>query len=213
MLTKKKIKKIVLYLLLAVLLFTTVANIAIVRFSKTYLYDSVSKVPSKRFALLLGTSKMTAKGKKNEYFFNRIDAVVSLYRNGKINYILISGDNSSSDYNEPQDMKDELIKRGLPAEIIFLDYAGFRTLDSIIRAKEIFGIDDFIIVSQKFHNQRAVYLARKNNIQAIAYNAKEVKAKMGFLTQVREFFAKDKVFVDFLFRVKPKILGEKEVLP
>jgi SanA protein len=209
MFSVKRIKKILSYLLLAILLFTTVANMTIVQFSKQYLYDTISKVPSKRFALLLGTSKITAKGKRNEYFFNRIDALVSLFRNGKIKYILISGDNSSKSYNEPQDMKDELVKLGIPEENIFLDYAGFRTLDSVIRAKEVFGIDDFIIVSQKFHNQRAVYLARKNKIQAVAYNAKEVKAKMGFLTQLREFFAKDKVFIDFLFGIKPKFLGQK----
>ena len=106
--------------------------------------------------LLLGTGKFLKNGCKNLYFFNRIDATEQLYKSGKIQYILISGDNSTKNYSEPEDMQAELIKRGIPADKIVLDFAGFRTLDSVVRAKEIFGQNSFIIISQKFHNERAM---------------------------------------------------------
>jgi SanA protein len=109
-------------------------------------------------------------------------------------------------------MKEELIKQGIPDSVVFLDYAGFRTFDSVIRAKEIFGQDSIIIISQQFHNERAIYIARKNNISAWGYNAKNVNSYKGFMTKIREYFARDKVFIDLLFGTKPKFLGQKITL-
>ena len=102
-----------------------------------------------------------------------------------------------------------LIEKGVPANVIYLDYAGFRTLDSMIRAKEIFGQNEFIVVSQEFHNQRAVYIARQNGINAYGYNAKDVNKQAGLKTNIREYFARAKVFIDDWFGVNPKFLGEK----
>ena len=199
-------------LLFVVIALTIWANVSITNTSKDFITDDLNKLTPTKVGLLLGTSKILKGGYKNAFFFNRIDAAVALYQSGKIKYILISGDNSKQNYNEPLDMKTELIKRGIPDSLIYLDYAGFRTLDSVVRAKEIFGQTTFIIISQKFHNERAVFIARKNNIEAFAYNAKEVTAYAGLRTKLREFFARDKVFLDFLFNVQPKFKGDLIVI-
>lgn len=192
-----------------VFLLTAWANITVIKVSKNYITDDISKVRTSKTGLLLGTNRTLKNGNKNDFFFNRIDATVSLFKTGKIKNVIISGDNSKTDYNEPQDMKAELKKGGIPDSVIYPDYAGFRTLDAVVRAKEIFGQNSFIIISQKFHNERAVFLARKYGIIAYGYNAKEVSAFNGFKTKLREVFARDKMFFDLLFSVKPKFLGDK----
>jgi SanA protein len=185
------------------------SNIAVNQASNEFISDDLGNVKPNNVGLLLGTSRNLKNGSKNDFFFNRIDAAAELYNAGKIRNIIISGDNSKTDYNEPSDMKNELVKNGIPDNIIYLDYAGFRTLDAVVRARDIFGQKSFIVISQKFHNQRAVYLARKFGIDAFGYNAKEVLAYKGFKTKVREFFARDKMFLDLFFGVEPKFLGEK----
>jgi len=178
-----------------------------------YCYDDLSFSSKFNVGLLLGTSKNLGNGKPNPYFANRIDAAVKLYKAGKIRYIIVSGDNRSVKYNEPMIMKKELIKQGIPAEVIFVDYAGFRTLDSVIRARDIFGQNTFIIISQEFHNKRAVFIARRSGIEAYGYNADDVGMSNGFFTNTREIFARVKVFLDiYVFHVQPKYLGEKVVI-
>ena len=190
-------------------LFVWWANHKIETETKNFVSYDIQKLPNEKVGLLLGTGKFLKNGWKNLYFFNRIDATEQLYKSGKIQYILISGDNSTKNYSEPEDMQAELIKRGIPADKIVLDFAGFRTLDSVVRAKEIFGQNSFIIISQKFHNERAIFLARKYGIEAYGFNAKDVNKYFGFKTKVREYFARAKVFVDFLLGVEPKFGGEK----
>ena len=155
-------------------LFVWWANHKIETETKNFVSYDIQKLPNEKVGLLLGTSKILKSGWKNLYFFNRIDAAEQLYKSGKIMYILISGDNSTKDYSEPEDMQAELLKRGIPADKIVLDFAGFRTLDSVVRAKEIFGQNSFIIISQKFHNERAVFLAQHYGIKAYGFNAKDV---------------------------------------
>lgn len=193
-------------------LFVWWANHKIETETKNFVSYDIQKLPNEKVGLLLGTSKILKSGWKNLYFFNRIDAAEQLYKSGKIKYILISGDNSTKDYSEPEDMQAELLKRGIPADKIVLDFAGFRTLDSVVRAKEIFGQNSFIIISQKFHNERAVFLAQHYGIKAYGFNAKDVNKYFGFKTKVREYFARAKVFVDFLLGVEPKFGGEKVVM-
>ena len=190
-------------------LFVWWANHKIETETKNFVSYDIQKLPNEKVGLLLGTSKILKSGWKNLYFFNRIDAAEQLYKSGKIKYILISGDNSTKDYSEPEDMQAELLKRGIPADKIVLDFAGFRTLDSVVRAKEIFGQNSFIIISQKFHNERAVFLAQHYGLKAYGFNAKDVNKYFGFKTKVREYFARAKVFVDFLLGVEPKFGGEK----
>jgi SanA protein len=188
------------------------ANREVVSKSQQYIYDDVEKVPALKTGLLLGTSKYLKNGKPNQYFSHRVTAAVLLYKAGKVKNFIISGDNSRAEYNEPLDLKNELIRNGVPDSVIYLDYAGFRTFDSVIRAKEIFGQTSFISISQKFHNERTVYIARRYGIEAFGYNAEDVTAYAGIKTKIREVFARFKVFTDLLINRKPKFLGEKVVI-
>lgn len=126
---------------------------------------------------------------------------------------MLIGDNGSIYYNEPQDMKDELIRRGIPAERIYLDYAGFRTLDSVIRMKAIFGQSSFTIVSQEFHTRRAVFIAKSMGLDAVGFNAKAVGAYGGMKTLFREYLARVKVMLDLWLDVEPRFLGEPIAIP
>ena len=205
----KRKNKILLILLLFLALSLYLSNYLIVKNAENKTFSDVANIKKNKVGLVLGTVKNLKDGRINYYFKYRIDATVELYKNGKIDYVLVSGDNSTKDYDEPSDFKKELIKRGIPEDRIFLDYAGFRTLDSVIRAKEIFGQDSITIISQKFHNERAIYLAEKHGIDAVGFNAKDIKGKYGLKTKIREAFARVKVFIDVLFDVQPKFLGEK----
>ena len=186
------------------------SNYSVWSVSSDYVYENMGDVPVCKTGVLLGTSKMMANGTQNLFFTYRIDAAVSLYKAGKIKHILISGDNGTKDYNEPDDMKQALIAKGIPAAKIHLDYAGFDTYDSMIRASKVFGQRKFIVISQKFHIERAVYIARKSDIEAYGFAAQEVKKMGGFKTKVREVFARVKAFKDVLFGVEPTYLGESE---
>lgn len=172
-------------------------------------YSDLSIIPNNDVGLLLGAGKFTADGRINLYYKFRIDAALDLYRTGKIKFILISGDNSRRDYNEPLDFKNDLIAKGIPQDKIFLDFAGFRTLDSMIRAKEVFDLDSFTIISQRFHNERAIYLASKKGINAIGYNAKNVSGRYGLKTRMREYLARVKAVSDIFLGKKSKFLGPK----
>ena len=125
----------------------------------------------------------------------------------------MSGDNRRNDYNEPEEMKQALIATGIPEQQIILDYAGLRTLDSVIRAHLIFGLERFTLISQEFHNERAIFLAQQNHLQVIGYNAQDVSAYAGFKTNLRELLARVKVFMDIITDKAPKHLGEKVEIP
>lgn len=172
------------------------------------IYNDPALIPYCKVGLLLGTSPRLKSGKPNLYFKYRIEAAVSLYKSGKISRILVSGDNRRSNYNEPEEIRKALVKKGIPNQDIILDYAGFRTLDSVIRAKKIFGQDSLTIISQPFHNERAIYLARHHKIHAIGFNAQDVKITTGIRTQTREYLARVKVFLDLWMNKAPRYLGE-----
>lgn len=172
--------------------------------TKNRIYDDVNSIPKNKVGLVLGTAKYASSGNINLFYKYRIDAAVKLYKAGKIEFILVSGDNNRKDYDEPSDFKKDLIARGVPASKIFLDYAGFRTLDSVVRSKEIFGQTAITFISQKFHNQRAIYIANHYNINAIGYNAKDV-----YKRHYREYFTRSKASLDLVFNIKPKFLGKK----
>lgn len=175
-----------------------------------YLTNNPNKLPQTKVAVLLGTSPYLTNGDKNMYFKYRMDAATELYESGKVSYILVSGDNAHRNYNEPQAMEEALIKRGIPKDHIILDYAGFRTLDSMVRAQKVFGQQKFIVVSQKFHNERAIYIARNKGIEAYGYNATDVGASYGLTTRIREVLARTKMMLDlYVLRTKPHFLGNK----
>ncbi len=182
--------------------------------TKDRLYSDVNTIPAKNVALLLGTSKRLRYRRINRYFKYRIDAVVKLYKAGKIKHIIASGDNRTIYHNEPVDMQKSLMEQGIPKEAISLDYAGFRTLDSIVRCKEIFSQDDIIIVSQAFHNKRAIFISDYYGIKAIGFNARDLSFNEGKKVVLREYFARFKAVLDlYILKTKPKFLGEKVEIP
>lgn len=172
-------------------------------------HNTLSGLPKNRVGIVLGTASKLLQGGANPYYTFRINAAVLLYKAGKVEFILVSGDNSTKYYNEPTTIKKDLVKGGIPPEKIFLDYAGFRTLDSMVRAKEVFGLDSVTVISQKFHNERAIYIAEKKGLTAIGFNAKDVSTRNGLKVQFREYFARVKVFLDLLFNTQPKFYGDK----
>ena len=179
------------------------------KYANGKVYNSTNKIPHNKVGLLLGTGKILSNGRINLYYKYRIKAAAKLYKSGKIEFILVSGDNSRKDYDEPTTIKSDLIKKGVPADKIILDYAGFRTLDSIVRSKEIFGQKSITIISQQFHNERAIYIAKHKDIQAIGFNAKDVNVHYGLKTRLRERLARVKMLLDLTIGKKPKFLGEK----
>jgi SanA protein len=207
---------IILFLLTFFILSATAiyfSNREIENIAGNKLFDDVKLIPENHVGLLLGTSKFLGFNHKNEYYFNRIEAARILMLEGKIHYLVISGDNSTEHYNEPQMMKQDLVLAGINPSRIYLDFAGFRTFDSVVRLKEIFCQSSVTIISQRFHNERAVYIAEKEGLHAIAFNATDVTYMSGFKTNAREKLARVKVFVDYFFRIKPKFLGEKIHIP
>lgn len=202
-------KKIKILILIAILIATgVIATYHWINFKTNHLvYNSVDSIPKNKVGLLLGTGKYAASGNVNLFYLYRIDATVALYNAGKIEYVLVSGDNGRKDYDEPSDFKKDLIERGIPENKIFLDYAGFRTLDSVVRAKEIFGQTSITFISQEFHNQRAIYIANHFDIKAIGFNAKDV-----YKRHFREYLARSKASLDLVFNVQPKFLGEKIII-
>lgn len=206
-----KIKKRYIFILLLITPFaiTFISNYSIESYVKNKTFSDPAKIGKNKVGLVLGTAKNLSNGHTNPYFKYRVNASAQLFKKGKIEFVLISGDNSTKEYDEPTDFKNELIRQGIPANKIFLDYAGFRTLDSVVRAKEIFGQKSITIISQQFHNERAIYLAEKHGLIAVGFNAKDIPTRYGFKVQIREYFARTKVFIDILFGVKPKFLGDK----
>lgn len=210
---KKKILHITLLFLFLPFLIVYFCNKAIDNAAEGKLYSNVDSIPYNKVGLLLGTAKYLSNGYTNYYYKYRIDAAVKLYKARKISYIIISGDNSRKDYNEPELMRNDLIASGIDSSHIYLDYAGFRTFDSMVRLKKIFGQDSATIISQPFHNERAIYIASGQGIAAIGFNAQDLNAQAGFKVQLREKFARTKVFLDHLFGKEPKFLGEKIIIP
>lgn len=205
----RKFIKMSILVALGTLLLMIIADKVVSAQSKNC-YNSITEVVSAKVGLVLGTSKYVRSGNVNLYYQYRLNAVKELFSAGKIEYVLVSGDNSYRGYDEPSAFKEDLIKMGIPAERIELDYAGFRTLDSVVRAKKVFQEEDFILISQPFHNERALFIAKHKKIRAKAYNAKDVGEKYGLKTKIREKFARVKTILDiFILDTQPKFLGDK----
>jgi len=179
--------------------------------AKPFIYSDVQKIPEKKAALVLGCAKYLGSGHLNYFYKYRIEAASKLFKAGKVKAIVVSGDNGSKSYDEPTQMHDDLVKAGVPSKYIQLDYAGFRTLDSIVRAKSIFDLEDYIIVTQRFHLERAIYLAHKKEQKVLGFVAKDFAntiwaKRMGR----RELLARFKAVLDVnIFGVEPKFYGKK----
>lgn len=182
--------------------------------SSSHIFSSLEDLPANHVALVLGCSHKLPNGRENLYFRYRIQAAAELFHAGKCNYLLVSGDNGSRNYDEPTDMKSALMALSVPEERIVLDYAGFRTLDSVERASTVFGQRRFTVVSQRFHNERAIYLAQSKGLTTFAYNAKDVASFAGFRTRIREKLARVKTVMDVhLWNTRPKFAGPEIKIP
>ena len=160
-------------------------------------FTSAEDVPAREFGLLLGTTRLVRGKYRNDYFYKRIRAAADLYRAGKIRKIIVSGDNSRTDYNETGDMKQELVAEGIPADDVLMDYAGFRTLDSVVRARNLYGASELTVISQEFHVERAVYLAAQNGIDAIGFAAEDSSVQSARVRlAIRESVARVRAVLD-----------------
>nr|WP_241974257.1 ElyC/SanA/YdcF family protein [Winogradskyella wandonensis] len=189
------------------LLCLSIPNYIVAKTAENKTFYNIKDIPKNKVGLVLGANKYTSNGNISLYYLYRVDATAKLFQANKIEYVLVSGDNSRKNYNEPSMFKEDLVKRGIPENKIFLDYAGFRTLDSVVRAKEIFGQHSITIISQRFHCQRAIFLANAHDIKAVGFNAKHYKRAQFFNKPSREYLARAKAVLDVLTDKKPKYLG------
>lgn len=205
----KKWLKISAFLTLVVVIVTVLNYHYVKRQTAASLFTNTSAIPPQKVGLVLGTSKYLAGGQINLYYRHRITAAQQLFEAGKVQFLLLSGDNGTKEYNEPAQMKEDLVALGIPADRIYLDYAGFRTLDSVVRAKEIFGQKSFICISQPFHAARAIYIGQRHGLDVSGYLAQEVSLAYGYTVLIREYLARMKMQLDLIFGKAPKYLGEK----
>ena len=198
----------------AFIAFVAYANFTATWAARGRLFDDPAALPAEaRVALVFGTSSRF-QGRENRYFRYRIDAAVEVWEAGRIDTIIVSGDNRTHFYNEPREMREALLARGVPGDRIVSDFAGLRTLDSVVRAKEVFGADPVLFISQRFQNERAIYLAKANGIEAFGFNAEDVEMPAGFKTRTREIGARVKMWLDVRFlNTRPRHLGEPIELP
>ncbi|MFT5641931.1 MAG: SanA protein [Cyclobacteriaceae bacterium] len=190
----KKVLKVGFIAILPVILVLMV-NFWVIVSTAGQIYSRADIIPYSEVGLILGTSKSTTSGTANSYFYERIEAAVSLYNSGKLKYIIVSGDNRTVYYNEPMDMLNALIDKGVPKEDVIMDFAGLSTFESVKRAKEVFGKNDITIITQDFHCYRALYIANHSGITAKAFAAddkQELSGKLAF----REILARLKAVVE-----------------
>jgi SanA protein len=207
----RRILRIGIFTGVGAVVFIVLINLWVVLQTNARIHDNLADVPTAKVALLLGTSRNTARG-PNVFFMQRITAAAALYHAGKVRKIIVSGDNSTDDYNETEAMRRELMKLGVPQEHIVNDHAGFRTLDSVVRAKSVFDQDEVIIVSQRFHLQRALFIADAKGIKASGYVASDPLHGMPYYKVIfREWFARVKAVLDcYILGTQPKFPGPKE---
>lgn len=205
--------KLLLWIGFIGLLLLIISNLWVVFSTKSQLYKDIALLPENDVALVLGTSNRLTDGTPNPYFRLRIERAAELYKAGKVKHIIVSGDNSSQYYNEPQKMSDALIVLGIPSGAITLDYAGLRTLDSIVRGKKIFGQDKITIITQPFHAYRALFISNYYDMDAVAMATENLPDNISLAVQFRELFARPLAVWDlYIIKKEPKHLGEKEQL-
>jgi len=214
---KRWFRHLLVILLAMILLFlgvVTYANFTPNWASRGRLFTEVAMLPATKVGLVFGTTDRV-NGRENLYFRYRIDAAVRVWKSGKLETLIVSGDNDSSPYyNEPEKMKQALVERGIPRNRIVCDPKGLRTLDSVVRAKEIFGAKSIVMISQRFQNERAIYLAKAHGIEAYGFNARDVETQAGLKTRIREIGARVKMWLDVNFlSTRPSHLGKRILLP
>jgi SanA protein len=175
-----------------------------------WISESVDATPPHDVGVVLGCSPRVSGGRRNLFFEGRIQAAAQLFHAGKVKHLIVSGDNADRYYDEPTAMKKALIAAGVPAKHITRDFAGFRTLDSVLRARDVFGLSRFVVISQRFHAERAVYLAREHGIEATGFAAADVNGIHAARTRLREIGSRVAAVLDvYVFKTAPKFLGPR----
>ncbi|NOT73344.1 MAG: DUF218 domain-containing protein [Cyclobacteriaceae bacterium] len=206
-----KVCRVGFYSLIFVSMLLLLGNWWVIVSTESKIFSSYSAVPVNKVGLVLGTSSRLSNGSPNPFFDNRMKTAADLYKIGKISHIIVSGDNRTVFYNEPIEMQRALMKLGVPESAITLDYAGLRTLDSVIRSKEIFGQDHITIITQPFHSYRAIFISEYFDIDAVALVVRERQQEPTVKVYVREYFARAKAILDlYVLKTAPRHLGEKE---
>ena len=182
-----------------------VCNWWVVYNTRNQTYFDINKLPANDVGLVLGTSKFVRTGKENLFFRYRMEATARLWKEGKVKYLILSGNNDSEYYNEPVDMQRALLRLGVPSSVMTLDYAGYRTFDSVVRCKDVFNQEKITIISQNFHNARALYIGNHEGMAAIAFAAQDVPDGYSLRTLIREYLARPYAILDvYVFRPQPE---------
>lgn len=209
-------RKAVWWLFLAFVFFSLLVfagNIWVIKSTEDKVFSDYHQMPTNEVGLVLGTSNKLTDGSPNPFFENRIKTAAALYHEKKVSHFILSGDNRTKYYNEPIEMKKALVKLGVPESAITLDYAGLRTLDSVVRSKEIFGQDHITIITQPFHCYRAIFISNYYHINAVAVVSVEPSQEQAFSVYFREYFARAKAILDlYVLGTSPRHLGDKEPL-
>src|SRR5262249_43980126 len=185
-------------------------NLLITTSSSARIYTDAAALPFNDVGLVLGSGPRGHPGYLNPHFSARTQAAAYLFRIGKVNRLLLSGDNSRNGYNEPAEMKAALIENGVPETALPLDYAGLRTLDSVARAKAVFGLDKLTIITDDFHTSRAVFLAGHFGVDAVAFCSEPVALQWSAQARAREIAARVRAVADvFVINKQPKYLGPR----
>ncbi len=185
------------------------ANLWVLRSTRSYIITDLAKLPKNDVGLVLGTSRYDRDGSiGNPFFFGRMNTAARLYHEGKVRHLLVSGDNSHKNYDEPTWMRDALIERGVPASAITLDYAGFRTLDSMARAKAVFGLHRFTIITDDFHMARSVFLARSYDLDVVGFPSERVRYWRSKKVRTRELASRTVACLEvYVLHTKPHFYG------
>ena len=208
---RRRVARSLLAFLLAVVAAIALANARILTRHRDRLYASVDQIPARRVAVVLGANPVTAAGNPNLHFVSRMDATAALFHAGKVRHVLVSGDNHHRDYDEPTAMKQALVARDVPPEAITCDYAGFRTHDSITRAQIVFGLQQCTIVTQSYHNPRALEIARAHGLDTIGFCAADVPFRHSLRTELREVIARTTTMIDlYVLHRQPRFIGRFE---
>jgi SanA protein len=208
----KKSLKVTWWLVALAAVVFTVANWWVIASTKERIISDYQVLPDSSVVLVLGTSSKLMGGTPNPYFEDRIETAAKLYKLGKAKAFLLSGDNRTKYYNEPAEMRKALIKAGVPAELITLDFAGLRTLDSMVRCKEIFGQNKVVIVTQPFHCYRAIFIGDYYQMDVVAWRT-DASFDGTLKVELREYFARTKAVLDlYLLKTTPRHLGAREGL-
>lgn len=210
---RRWLKRILVSLIIFVFVFLLFCNVWIVSSTADRVYTDINQLPDHRIALVLGTSHKVAGGGANPFFEKRMQTAAELYKKGKIDHFILSGDNSSKFYNEPVAMRKALMKLGVPDSAITLDFAGLRTLDSVVRSYHVFGQNKITIITQPFHSHRALFISQYYKIDAVAMVTDEPDFEYSFKVRLREYLARTKAVLDlYVLKTTPRFLGQKEKL-